>query len=306
MDKIDITNYIVDTDLKKQIKSLEAKIKEDTEVFELIKSWGVNDKLLLNNISKFSDFQEDYNYCKKCPGFDKCEKSNPHMSLSLDIDGNYVSRNYSPCKIITARIVKNSLYLYSDFPEQWKEVSYDAIDKPVTRVKIAYQFSKIIDGTSKNWFYLYGPAKSGKSYFSAVLMNEYITKTKQQAAYIDITKRMKQLADLYYSDKNNYEKMFNNLANVSLLIIDNFGSEYKNEFTRDSILIPLLRERSNSNLVTIFVSGFSLDYSGIERLYSLNEWGNSSIVAHSLLDLIKASTTKDTIFKIETIKGLYK
>lgn len=303
MDKIDVSSYKVDENLEKQINSLVENLRNDKEVYEIIQSWNVTRKLVRKNISKFADFQEDYNYCKNCPGLDKCKKNNPHLSLRLDIDGDLVTRNYSPCKKITEKIYRDSLYLYADFPEEWKEATYNSIDINTARARVINSFNKVINEGGSSWFYIYGPHKSGKSYFAATIMNEYVENKKEQAAYIDFIKRMKQLGDAYYSDKPTFEKMFENLSTVSLLIIDNFGSEYKSEFSRDSVLIPLLSARSNANLPTLFISTFSLDE--IASLYSLKSKGGY-IAARSLKELIESSTSSNTIFKLETIKGLYK
>lgn len=303
MDKIDVSSYKVDENLEKQISKLVDDLKNDAEVYKIIQSMGVSRKLVRNNISKFADFQEDYNYCKNCPGLDKCAKENQHLSLRLEIDGDLVTRNYSPCKKITEKIYRNSLYLYSDFPEERENASYKNIDMPTNRANAVIKFQEVIEGKCSDWFYLYGSHKSGKSYFAVSMMNEYVDQKKEQAAFIDFPKRMKQLGDLFYNDKPAYEKMFENLSNVSLLIIDNFGSEYKSEFTRDSILIPLLTARSNANLVTMFVSSFSIDE--IEHLYALKSKGGQ-IAARSLKDLIESSTNQETVYNLTTIKGFYK
>lgn len=302
MDKIDVSQYRIDEDLKKQIDALKKRIKDDPEFYKLVKDMKASNKLVNDNIAKFADYQDDYNYCKNCPGLDKCAKDNPHMRLRLIIDGDLVSRNYSPCEKITDKIVENSLYLYTDYIDEWRNITYENLDKTKQRLEPLAKFVDIVEGTSNSWIYLYGNRKCGKSYFAAIMMNDYIRETKQQGAFIDMSKRMKQLGDLFYNDRPAYEKMFDNLATVPFLVIDNFGAEYKSDFSRDSILVPLLNARSNAQLPTIFVSTFSLNE--IKELYSLKTKAGQ-ISAASLIDLIK-SMTEGAVYDLSSSVRIYK
>ncbi len=61
--------------------------------------------------------------------------------------------------------------------------------------------------------------------------------------------------------------------NVDVLVIDDFGDEYKNEFIRDSITLAILNGRARNNLITIFTSAFN--FNEISDMYSINVEGRA-------------------------------
>ena len=80
------------------------------------------------------------------------------------------------------------------------------------------------------------------------------------------------------------------LSNVDFLILDDFGNEYKNEFSRDNITIPLLSNRSNKELFTIFTSQFSIDE--VRQLYSIGKVGGA-IRGRQIESLLKTMCEKE-------------
>ena len=53
------------------------------------------------------------------------------------------------------------------------------------------------------------------------------------------------------------------------MVIDDFGNEFKSDYIRDQIVIPLFAERSRAGLRTYFTSQYTLDE--IKQLYSLHK-----------------------------------
>ena len=76
-----------------------------------------------------------------------------------------------------------------------------------------------------------------------------------------------------YSDKEGFKSAIELLETVPLLVIDEFGQEYKNELIRDQIVIPVLNARSHNELPTFFSSEFTIKE--IQQLYSVGKNGGA-------------------------------
>jgi len=268
-DKIDILGNEESADMKSYISRLVSELREDIEVYEQLKSLNLTVGEVRENIARLTDYKDDYNYCKKCPGIDECGKKTPHISMHVHKDGNYLQCEYEPCKKIMEKVQHDAHYLVCDFPDEWKNSSLKTLDISELRKPVIKQFAKILNGDSARWIYLKGNHKVGKSFLLVTFANEYVALNYGQVAVINASNRIKDLADLSYDNKEEFTKQMVALSNVPLLVIDDFGEEYKNEYIRDNIILPLLSEREHHSRLTFFSSEFSLDE--IQQLYSVGK-----------------------------------
>ena len=128
----------------------------------------------------------------------------------------------------------------------------------------------------------------------SVFSKTLIDRNKCKVAYLDTPNRIRELNDLYFINKDAFQEELNNLINVDVLILDDFGNEYKNEIVRDNIVFPLLNERLRKHLLTCFVSSYSLN--DIIKMYSLKD--NKSPKATQLGEVIQLLSNE---IKIESI-----
>ncbi|MCQ2793043.1 MAG: hypothetical protein MJ221_01290 [Bacilli bacterium] len=256
-----------ESNMKSLISKLVNDLREDIEVYEKIKALNVTVGEVRENIAKLTDFKEDYNYCKNCPGIDKCSKSTPHISMHLKKEGDYISASYEPCPRMIEQIAVNRKYLCADFPSEWKSSTLRTLDLTETRKLAIKEFAKIIKGQSERWIYVTGNHKTGKSFMLVTFANEFASQGKGQVAVVNSTKLIQSLADLSYKDKEEFTRQMVALSNVPLLVFDDFGEEYKNEYIRDQIVLPILTEREHNSKLTFFTSEFTI--SEIKKLYSV-------------------------------------
>ena len=259
------------SDMKSYIEQLLSNLREDTEVYEIIKPLGLTNREVRENIGKIADFQEDYNVCKNCPGYNKCPKASKHISMYIYKDGNYVTTRYEPCSKAIEQAKLDAKYLFAEFPNEWKKSTLKKLDLSENRRPIIKEFVNIAKGKSSRWLYVTGNHKIGKSYLLITFANEFIAMNLGQVAVINAVSKFKELADMAYSDKEGFKAELNALCNVPLLVIDDFGEEYKNEFTRDSVVIPILSERNHNNKLTFFSSDFTI--AEVQKLYSIGKNG---------------------------------
>ena len=260
-------------DMKKYIEELLEALKADKDVYESLKPLGLTNKEVRDNIGKLADYQEDFNICKKCPGFDKCPKQTPHISTYVYKDGSYLTTRSEPCKKLIEEMELDSKYLAKDFPQEWKKSVVKNLDLSENRRPLIKDFINIIKGKSHKWLYVKGNHKVGKSFVLVTFANEFVAMDLGQVAVINASKQFKRLADIAYSDKEGFSKAIQTLSTVPLLVIDDFGQEYKNELIRDQIVIPILNERVHNDKLTFFSSEFTI--SEIQQLYSIGRNGGA-------------------------------
>ena len=269
MEKLDPKSFIVDVDMKDYINQLMNELKNDYEVYEQIKKLNLTVGEVKDNVARLTDFRLDYNYCKNCPGIDKCNKDIPHLSMKLIKEGKFINISYVPCHKLMEKIRLDSRYMFDDFPAEWKQSTVKTLDLSEKRRPIMKEFVKILNGDSSRWLYVTGNHKVGKSFLLVTFANEFVGANLGTAAIINAANRFKELTDLSYQSKDEFAQAMLSLCKVPLLVIDDFGEEYKSEYIRDNIIIPLLSEREHQNLLTFFTSEFTI--SEIQKMYSIGQ-----------------------------------
>ena len=260
-------------DMKKLIEELVSALKADKDVYESLKPLGLTNKEVRDNIGKLADYQEDFNICKNCPGYEKCPKKTPHISTYVYKDGSYLTTRSEPCKKMIEEMELDSKYIAKDFPQEWKKSVLKNLDLSENRRPLIKEFVNIIKGKSHKWLFVKGNHKVGKSFVLVTFANEFVALGLGQVAVINANKQFKNLADIAYSDKDTFKKTIDLLSNVPLLIIDDFGQEYKNELIRDQIVLAILNERAHQDKPTFFSSEFTIQE--IQQLYSIGRNGGA-------------------------------
>lgn len=278
----DIVNEEVD--MKTYINKLVNELRDDLEVYEKLRSLNLTMGEVKENIGKLTDFKDDYNYCKACPGIEKCAKRTPHISMYVVKEGNFIATKYEPCKKIMDQIKLDARYLIADFPNEWKSSNFSTIDLSSNRRPVIKKIIKDYTEDKNDWVFIKGNHKVGKSFLLVAGANEFISKTNQQAAVMNARTRFKELADLSISNPTEFTRNLVALSNVPLLVIDDFGDEYKSEYIRDQILMPILLEREHQNKLTFFSSNYSIKE--IQQLYSVGKTGGD-IRARQLTNLLE-------------------
>ena len=256
-------------DMKKYIEELLAELKADNDVYESLKPLGLTNKEVRDNIGRLHDYQEDFNVCKTCPGFDKCPKKEKHISMYVYKDGSYITTRSEPCKELIKEMEIDSKYVAKDFPQEWKTSVLKNLDLSENRRPLIKEFVNIAKGKSNKWLYVQGNHKVGKSFVLVTFANEFVALGLGKVAVINAAKQFKNIADMAYSDKEGFKNAIDLLETVPLLVIDEFGQEYKNELIRDQIVIPILNARAHSELPTFFSSEFTIKE--VQTLYSIGK-----------------------------------
>jgi len=286
--KIDLSSY--DTpEMRALVQEELESLKKDPLVYPTI----ANDLKLTNKeaerfLAALLDYQEDVHYCASCPGLENCAKAHSHFCLRLERDGEILTRHYDPCEKMLSLSSFEKRYIRCSFPSTWRDENLRSIEPSVSsRKEVMLAMGKIIKGTPDRWLFLTGSAGSGKTYMLACLAND-ITKERGKGVFFDTEALFCELKEKSIKDRQGFEELFNAVCNSSILVLDDFGNEYKTEYVYTSILFPVLAYRDKANLPTAFSSDFTL-----EQIVSMYKSKIGPERANQLKNLLKRRCVKE-------------
>ena len=196
----------------------------------------------------------------------KSEAPYPGLTMKLVIDDfGKLSYTLGPSEETKRKEARDKNYIYKDFPKEWSDLTSKAIKGErfkKLRSAISKTFTK---NCTKPWIYVQGDSGCGKSYYIAGVLN-LLAANGDTVCFLNGPKRFNQLKTLAIKNPQEFEDTMERLTRCETLVIDDFGNEFKSDYVRDQIVIPLLSERSRKKMRTYFTSQFDLRQ--ITMLYS--------------------------------------
>ena len=263
---------------------METFVKDTKEIKEAKKETGLLDEILcdrrlMNDLHALDiDDSEISNYLPLLATYldqraaeedprHKLEAPSPGMTMKLCIDDSgKLSYVLGPNEETKRKEALEKNYIYKDFPEEWADLNGKSVKgERYKKLKTALAKTFMKDCV-KPWVYVKGEANSGKSYYLAAVLNG-LAADGETVCFINCAKRFDELRSLANTNRKEFDKIMAKLQKCGTMVIDDFGSEFKNEYIRDMILLPILSERSRAGLRTYFTSQYSLEE--IKQLYSL-------------------------------------
>lgn len=284
--------------------NFDLQLEEDTELLQKMmdayqrcapavkycKQLGISDELIERYITRVYDFVCDVNYCAKCPGVKKCEKENPYLIHKIALEDGRVVLQLSPCSKLIERVGFEKQFEVRDFNDSWLDVTLNDVDKSEPKRAAIKQYIAYTKDQEYNWIYLTGNGGSGRSFFAASIAIDAAKRGFGPICFLNSAKRIRELAEL--AGKKNteeFQKTLDKYINARILVLDDFGNEFVNDFIRDTIIYPIISGRDNKKLLTIFTSDFNINE--IETLYSTSKAGQ--LRAKQICKILKAETKKE-------------
>lgn len=174
----------------------------------------------------------------------------------------------------------NLLYEQSNIKEMLKEENFSKLSMEYYIGEDLERFSQAVDGSRKfiadfnldyhNLFF-YGTVGTGKSFLSSCIARELIDKG-HSVIYFSSLKLFDTLSKMTFEHRNKEElnRIYDDLYNCDLLIIDDLGTELTNSFVTSS-LFSCLNERHLRKNPTIISTNLSLEELSMrysERIFS--------------------------------------
>lgn len=291
VEKLKVKNLDIKSD-ERLIQQMKEALYACPGALKFLRDQGMSDQVMEENITKIYDFVRDVNYCRKCPGIKKCQKDNAYLNTKVIYSYGIVDTQLIPCKEILKRVSFERQFLTKDFPEEWLDLVMSDLDKSQSKTMAMEIYMKYLRNEETNWIYLTGGIGSGKSYLAAALaidLAKRALKGKAPVCFINASKRILELSDLNKQKSEDFKKKLELYSTVPVLVIDDFGHEYKNDFIRDAIINEIITTRCNKRLFTIITSNFTLDE--IEVLYSTSNAG--AIMSKQIVRTIRSMAKKE-------------
>ena len=291
VEKLKVKNLDIKSD-ETLIQQMKEALYNCPGAVKFLKDQGMTDEVMDENITKIYDFVRDINYCRKCPGIKKCKKDNAYLNTKITYSYGVVDTQLIPCKEILKRVSFERQFIVRDFADEWLDVIMSDIDKSQPKTEASQVYMKYLRNEETNWLYLTGGIGSGKSYFAAALSIDLAKrglKGKAPICFINSSKRILELSELSKQKNDDFKKKLELYSTVPVLVIDDFGHEFKNDFIRDAIVNEIITTRCNKKLFTIITSNFSLDEIGV--LYSTSNAG--AIMSKQIVKTIRSMCKKE-------------
>lgn len=268
--KMNALGFLPDQD---RVNSLLKDITNDKALMDILHELGIQDEEIPSYLPLLATYQDNQKEVKKDPNT---------LQMVLEIsDAGKLTCHYEETETAKEerRLIEN--YYLRDFSDDWLVSSLKSF-RTAREKEFKKHIALSLKGDYQNWFYVYGPLGTGKSFALAAFLNDRARKGKK-VAFLNANKRFDELKGLAIKDKTKFDQTMQELSSLDCLAIDDFGSEFKSDYVRDQIVIPLLMERSKKHKITLFASDYSL--SEVEQLYNTRYGAN--ILARKLADIIR-------------------
>lgn len=242
------------------------ELRSDPLVAPKIKDMGLTVRQVKEGISILLDYRDDAHVCSSCPGFDRCPKGMPHLKISLDLYEGHLVRHDDFCDLFLEHEKQLRRYLRRDFPYEMLGITRKDLDESIKRNSVLAALYKRVSRKSSDWVYLYGKRNLGKTFIMVFFANLFSDEVARGNVYANTSKLLGELKDDSINQSEIFRKKMKAYENAPLLVLDEFGIEFKSEYVFSQILYPLISERARNEKITCFVSDF--DPKAVEEMYA--------------------------------------
>lgn len=238
------TSNIDDIFNDREFGELFKEVLNDEVIVKLIDENNLTTKDLLSNDSLLVSYLINKEKCLNCKGLNNCKQNQTGYFKELFYEEDTFKTVSTPChyqeevlkeqdKVKNLKLVGIDYSLYDG--ELFTNNNRKDVLTKVKKVLTDYTNGKLVKG-----FYLHGSYGCGKTFILAFLAKTLADNGANTifAYYPDLVRKIKS-----YIGKEEFEETIEELKNVEVLVLDDFGGETPSSYIRDEVLLPILQER---------------------------------------------------------------
>ena len=238
------TSNIDDIFNDREFGELFKEVLNDEVIVKLIDENNLTTKDLLNNDSLLVSYLINKEKCLNCKGLNNCKQNQTGYFKELFYEEDTFKIVSTPCHYQEVVLkeqdkVKNLKLVGIDYSLYDGELFTNNNRKDVL-TKVKKVLTDYINGKLVKGFYLHGSYGCGKTFILAFLAKTLADNGANTifAYYPDLVRKIKS-----YIGKEEFEETIEELKNVEVLVLDDFGGETPSSYIRDEVLLPILQER---------------------------------------------------------------
>ena len=257
---IDLDFINIDEEKIKKIKEKEIeRIYKDDMMRVFIDENNIPRSFVHEHLSDFIKVLNSKNECKNCQGLKQCPTKGYCYDLDVNLRLNKTTIKFKQCeKIKNREKIKHRFIICNTDPScfdyELKDCSSYFKDD---RKLVLYNMAKIIKENLDCGIYIYGEKGIGKSFLLSIFAKHLVSRREGHFVYVDLRVLIPSLLEASFKDKESFNEDMDLLKTVDYLFIDNFGEEEKNDFSKGSIILEILKYRQENNLPTYMASLYS-------------------------------------------------
>lgn len=274
------------------IESIVAEARNNKYIAPVIKEFGLSDEEIVRYYPILASFAEDKEAEQRCPGIDDCSLPTPHFLSSLKMEDGVLIREVHYCPCYQRIIDRKKGYVVKDFDPTLLKTTVGEIKRLNTGKTVLNNLGLAHKDSTKKWLFINDADHIADKYVVPYL--NWCSEKGMKVAFVDYPKYVERIKNLPRFQVENFNAEMNLLENVDVLVLNNFGSEYKSEYCRDTILMPILRARSIKKAETVLISAY--ERSDIKNLYSGNSV-SGRVTVKELDNIFNSNLYKDITIK---------
>lgn len=271
------------------------KCKKNKHVQEFCVNHHLDEAFIEENSGQLNEWIERKEICAKCSGLDACLQPMRGMLLDATMEDflTFVMKKcaYQKQQDELEAFIKNYLVYHGTHEMMLHEFSKMDL-RNETKETIECVSALLQCKESRKGLYLCGKPGIGKTYLMTCLLNEF-ARMNQSVCFVNSAQLIADLKQAF-NDSSSFERLMTCLKKCDVLCIDDIGGENVTPWSRDEILMPLLNERMEKGLKTLFTSNYN--FLELEEHFSIDSKGNKDIIkANRLMERVKALSSEKNL-----------